>query len=97
MFRPAKDAVAKALAYSYRDRRRRKREFRTLWIARISAACRAQGTRYSEFMHGLGLAQVNLDRKALSNLAIQDPDAFAELVRVAREAIRSRQEAASAT
>ena len=97
LFRPAKDAVAKALAYSYRDRRRRKREFRTLWIARISAACRERGTRYSEFMHGLTLAQVNLDRKALSNLAIQDPDAFAELVQVARGAIQSRQETASTT
>lgn len=97
LFRPAKDAVAKALAYSYRDRRRRKRDFRTLWIARISAACRTQGTRYSEFMHGLTLAEVALDRKALSNLAIQDPETFAKLVAVAREAVRSRQEAASAT
>ena len=95
LFRPAKDAVSKALAYSYRDRRRRKREFRTLWIARISAACREQGTRYSEFMHGLSLAEVSLDRKALSNLAIEDPAAFAELVRVAREAIQGRAEAAS--
>ncbi len=97
LFRPAKDAVAKALAYSYRDRRRRKRDFRTLWIARISAACRMQGTRYSEFMHGLTLAEVALDRKALSNLAIQDPETFAKLVDVAREAVRSRQEAASTT
>ena len=97
LFRPAKDAVAKALAYSYRDRRRRKRDFRSLWIARISAACRAQGTRYSEFMHGLALAEVNLNRKALSNLAIEDPAAFAKLVTVAREAVRGRNEAASAT
>lgn len=96
LFRPAKDAVAKALAYSYRDRRRRKRDFRKLWIARISAACRAQGMRYSEFMHGLALAQVNLNRKALSNLAIQDPEAFAQLVETARGAVRAQPEEAGA-
>jgi len=83
LFRPAKDAVAKALTYSYRDRRRRKRDMRRLWITRISAACRENGTRYSEFMHGLAVARVELNRKALSNMAIEDPSAFLELIVVA--------------
>ena len=96
LFRPAKDAVAKALVYAYRDRRRRKRDFRSLWIARISAACRAHGTRYSVFMHGLSLAQVGLDRKALSNLAIQDPEAFSKLVDISRAAVHAHQEEAAA-
>ena len=96
LFRPAKDAVAKALVYAYRDRRRRKRDFRTLWIARISAACREQGTRYSEFMYGLALAQVGLNRKALSNLAIQDPAAFTKLVEISRAAVHAHREEAAA-
>ena len=92
LFRPAKDAVAKALVYAYRDRRRRKREFRSLWIARISAACKSYDTRYSVFMHGLSLAKINLDRKSLSNLAIEDPKAFAEIVELSLEAVNSRHE-----
>ena len=83
LFRPAKDAVAKALTYAYRDRRQRRRDMRRLWISRISAACREHGTRYSVFMHGLSEAEVVINRKALSNMAIEDPKAFAELVAVA--------------
>ena len=83
LFRPAKDAVAKSLTYAYRDRRQRRRDMRRLWIARISAACREHGTRYSAFMHGLTEAGVQINRKALSNMAIEDPAAFAELIAVA--------------
>lgn len=86
-YRAAKDAVAKALTYAYRDRRNRKREFRSLWIARISAACRNDGISYSRFMHGLKLAGVEINRKALSNMAIEDPAAFSSLVAKAKESV----------
>jgi large subunit ribosomal protein L20 len=79
-YRTAKDAVAKALVYAYRDRKTKKRDFRALWIARISAACRAQGISYSRFMNGLMKLDIRLNRKALSNMAVEDPIAFAELV-----------------
>lgn len=90
LFRPAKDAVAKALVYSYRDRKKRKRDFRSLWIARISAACRDQGTRYSEFIYGLNLANVSMNRKILSNLAIEDPVAFSQIVELSQKAIKNK-------
>ena len=86
-YRAAKDAVAKALAYAYRDRRARKREFRNLWIARISSACRRDGMTYSRFINGLSVAGVQINRKALSNMAIEDPAAFAVLVTRARESV----------
>lgn len=86
-FRAAKDAVRKAGQYSYRDRKRKKRDFRRLWIARISAACRNEGLSYSKFMHGLNKANINLDRKALSNLAIEDKNAFSELVTRSKSAL----------
>ena len=84
--RTAKDAVAKSLSYAYRDRRTKKRNFRALWITRISAACRQQDMSYSSFVHGLELAGVEINRKALSNLAIEDPTAFSALVTKAKEA-----------
>jgi large subunit ribosomal protein L20 len=84
LFRTAKDAVDKSLAYAYRDRKSRKRAFRRLWIARISAATRSRGMTYSRFIEGLNRANVHLDRKALSNLAIEDPTAFDALVETAR-------------
>jgi large subunit ribosomal protein L20 len=87
LFRVAKGAVMKAGAYAYRDRKARKGEFRALWITRISAACRAQGMSYSTFTRGLLLAGVRLDRKALSNLAIEDPAAFTALVEQARTSL----------
>jgi large subunit ribosomal protein L20 len=87
LYRTAKDAVAKSLSYAYRDRRNKKRSFRALWITRISAACRQQNMSYSSFIHGLELAGVQINRKALSNLAIEDPKAFSELVAKAKEAI----------
>jgi len=85
--RTAKDAVKKALTYAYRDRKVKKREFRQLWIARISAAVRAEGMNYSQFINGLNKAGVELNRKALSNLAIEDPKAFSALVETAKKAL----------
>ncbi len=87
LFRVAKDAVAKGLSYAYRDRRGRRREFRQLWIARISAACRNEGITYSRFMSGLSRANIQINRKALSNLAIEDAEAFKALVQQAQNAI----------
>jgi large subunit ribosomal protein L20 len=84
LYRTAKDALAKAGMYAYRDRRRRKGEFRRLWIARISAACRQHDLKYSQFIHGLDRAGITLNRKALSNLAIEDPAAFEAIVKRAR-------------
>jgi large subunit ribosomal protein L20 len=85
--RVAKDAVAKAGMYAFRDRRAKKRDFRQLWIARISAACRTEGMTYSRFMEGLKKSNVELDRKALSNIAIEDPQAFKAIVETARKAL----------
>jgi large subunit ribosomal protein L20 len=75
-FRTAKDAVMKALTYAYRDRKRKKRDFRRLWIARISAACRSRGMSYSRFMNGLKQTGIVINRKVLSNMAIEDTKAF---------------------
>ncbi len=83
LFRTATEAVDRALCYAYRDRRTRKRNFRRLWITRISAAARMNGTNYSRLMSGLRKAGIELDRKVLSNLAIVDPAAFAEVVKAA--------------
>ena len=79
----AKVAVIRAGVYAYRDRRNRRREFRKLWIVRITAACRMRGTRYSRFINGLGRAGILLNRKMLSQLAINDPRAFDQLVEIA--------------
>ena len=79
-YRIAKDAVAKAGQYAYRDRRRKKRDFRQLWIARISAGVQAEGLNYSQFMHGLKLANIEINRKVLSNMAIEDKAACSKLV-----------------
>jgi len=87
LFKTAKEAVMKGLASSYRDRKRKKGEFRRLWIARISAAVRSEGITYSQFIHGLAEAQVTLNRKALSNMAIEDPVAFKAIVTRAKEAL----------
>lgn len=78
--RVAKDAVAKAGQYAYRGRKERKRDFRKLWIARINAAVQAEGLNYSTFMHGMKLANIEINRKALSNMAIEDKGAFSALV-----------------
>jgi large subunit ribosomal protein L20 len=78
--RVAKDAVAKAGQYAYRGRKEKKRDFRKLWIARINAAVRAEGLTYSQFIHGLDLANIKINRKALSNMAIEDKTTFKALV-----------------
>lgn len=85
LYTVAKSAVNKGLQYAYRDRRARKREFRRLWIIRINAAAREHGLSYSRFMNGLKQAGVELDRSVLSELAITDPAAFADLAKLARE------------
>ena len=83
LFRSATEAVDRALCYAYRDRRTRKRDFRRLWIARISAAAKLNDTNYSRLMGGLKKAGIELDRKSLSNMAILDPAAFSEVVKLA--------------
>ncbi len=84
-FRVAKQAVIKAGQYAYRDRRNKKRVMRALWIVRVGAAARMHGLSYSQFMHGLKKAAVDLDRKMLALLAVEQPEHFAELVQVAKE------------
>tara|TARA_B100001750_G_scaffold245257_1_gene264434 strand:- start:1904 stop:2251 length:348 start_codon:yes stop_codon:yes gene_type:complete len=79
-YRTAKDAVQKALQYSYRDRKARKRDFRKLWIIRINAAVRLHGTSYSKFIASLKENEIEINRKSLAYLAVNEPDAFAELV-----------------
>ncbi|MEW6429647.1 MAG: 50S ribosomal protein L20 [Thermodesulfobacteriota bacterium] len=83
LFRTATEAVDRALCYAYRDRRARKRDFRSLWIARISAAVKEKGLSYSKVIGALKKANIELDRKALSNLAIVDPNAFAAVLKSA--------------
>jgi len=85
LFRTAADAVDKALMYSYRDRRTRKRDFRRLWITRINAATRLNNLPYSKFIRGLKLAGVELDRKVLAELAISDPAGFAKIANLAAQ------------
>lgn len=86
-YKAAKEAVMHAERYAYRDRRARKGDFRKLWITRINAAARLEGLSYSRFMHGLKLAEVEVDRKILADLAVRDQAAFNELVAVAKGAL----------
>lgn len=88
LFKTAKQQVMKSGNYAYRDRRQKKREFRKLWIARINAAARQHGISYSQFMHGLKTAGIEVNRKMLSDLAIHDEAAFAALVDQAKAAIK---------
>ncbi|MCF7803594.1 MAG: 50S ribosomal protein L20 [Candidatus Marinimicrobia bacterium] len=81
LYRTAKDAVEKAMLYSYRDRRQRKREFRSLWITRINAAARQHGMSYSRFIHGLKEANIELNRKMLADIAVRDPEGFEAIVK----------------
>ena len=87
--RVAKDAIAKAGQYAYRGRKERKRDFRKLWIARISAAVQAEGLNYSQFMHGIKLANIEINRKALSNMAIEDKATFTALVSQVKDALNT--------
>jgi large subunit ribosomal protein L20 len=83
-FKMAKQAIMKSGAYAYAGRRMKKRDFRQLWITRISAACKANGMNYSTFMHGLKLAEVQIDRKILAELAVNDKAAFTQLTELAK-------------
>lgn len=87
LYRSAREGVEKGLAFAYRDRKVRKREFRALWIVRINAALRPLGMSYSKFIGGLKKAQINLDRKALSELAIFDPAGFARVAELSKQAM----------
>ncbi|HIJ44472.1 MAG: 50S ribosomal protein L20 [Rhodospirillales bacterium] len=87
VFRVAIERVEKGLQYAYRDRRARKRSFRRLWIQRINAGAREHGLTYSQFMHGLGKAGIELDRKVLADLAVREPDAFKALVEQVQTAL----------
>jgi large subunit ribosomal protein L20 len=84
LFRRANEAMLKSLFYAYRDRRNRKRDFRSLWIARINAAARQNGLNYSQFIHGLKQASVQVDRKVLAHLAVHDANAFGRLAELAK-------------
>ena len=85
-YRKAKETVMKAESYAYRDRRNKKRDFRRLWIVRINAAARQEGMSYSQFMHGLKEAGIELDRKVLADIAVRDPETFRRFAEKAREA-----------
>ena len=88
-YKRAKEALMKAEQYAYRDRRNKKRDFRRLWITRINAAARQNGMSYGQFMHGLKLAGIELDRKVLADIAVRDADTFRRFAEAAREATES--------
>lgn len=85
LYRTAKETVQRAMAYSYRDRRNKKRDFRSLWIIRINAACRLLGLSYSRFMNGLKKLGVTIDRKNLAEIAVKDPQTFAQLAQMVKK------------
>jgi len=88
-FRTANQAVMKSLVYAYRDRKRKKRDFRKLWIARINAAARLNGLSYSRFINGLKKADIQVDRKILADMAVNDAAGFAQLVGIAKEKLNA--------
>ena len=88
-FRVANQAVMKSLSYAYTGRRLKKRDFRSLWITRISAACKMNGMNYSTFMHGLKVAGIELDRKVLAQMAYEDIESFNELATIAKKALEA--------
>lgn len=96
LFRTAKDAIYKSQSWAYRDRKNRKRTFRSLWVQRINAATRAEGLNYSRFMEGLRAAGIELDRKILSDLAIRDAAAFSAIVAQAKAALEEKSAQAAA-
>ena len=87
LYRTAREAVDRAMSYAYRDRRARKRDFRKLWIARINAAARMNGLSYSRFINGLKKSDIEINRKQLSEIAVNDSEGFAKLADIAREAL----------
>ncbi|HEY0427775.1 MAG TPA: 50S ribosomal protein L20 [Pyrinomonadaceae bacterium] len=96
LYRSAKESVERALNFAYTGRKLKKRDFRRLWIVRINAACRLNGMKYSQFINGLKLAGVELDRKVLADLAVKQPETFATLAGQARDAINTNQQQAAA-
>jgi large subunit ribosomal protein L20 len=95
-YRFANEQVMRSGNYAFRDRRRRKRDFRRLWITRINAAARQHGMSYSQFIHGLGIAGVEVNRKMLADIAVRDPEAFKSFADVASEAAASKSSGATA-
>ncbi len=95
LYRSAKESVERALNFAYTGRKLKKRSFRKLWIVRINAACRLNEMKYSQFMHGLKLAGVELDRKVLADLAVKQPETFATLAGQAKDAISNNQPASA--
>ena len=87
-FRKAKEQLERSLCYAFRDRKQKKRDFRSLWIIRINAACRMQDISYSKFMHGLKLANIQMDRKILADMALNDIESFNKLVQSAKGALK---------
>ena len=96
LYRSAKESVERALNFAYTGRKLKKRDFRSLWIVRIGAAARLNGLNYSQFMHGLKVAGIELDRKVLADLAANSPEAFTELAGQAKNAINNNQQQAAA-
>ena len=96
LYRSAKESVERGLKFAYTGRKLKKRDFRSLWIVRIGAAARLNGLNYSQFMHGLKIAGIELDRKALADLAANQPEAFAELSSQAKRAIEQNQQQVAA-
>ena len=94
LYRSAKESVERGLNFAYTGRKLKKRDFRSLWIVRIGAAARLNGLNYSQFMHGLKVAGINLDRKILADLAVNEPNAFAELAGSVKKALDSKAAAA---
>ena len=84
-FRKAKEQLERSLCYAFRDRKRKKRDFRRLWIVRINAACRINNISYSKFIYGLKLANIELDRKILADMAVQNPSAFSQIIGTIKE------------
>ena len=93
LFRYAKEAVQHAWQYAYRDRKKKKGEWRSLWIVRLNAACRAADISYSRFVEGLKAAGIGLDRKVLADIAVNDPAAFESLIKQARESLKAKSSA----
>jgi large subunit ribosomal protein L20 len=92
LFKRANESVTKSLQHAYRDRRKRKRDFRRLWIQRINAASRQHGMSYSQFMHGLSEAGVEIDRKQLADVAVRDPEAFGAIADIASSSLGAEAE-----
>ncbi len=90
LFRAAKESVEKSLQYAYVGRKLKKRDFRRIWIVRINAAARTHGLSYSQFMHGMKLAEIELDRKILADLAVKQPEAFGTIAGKAKAALESK-------